>query len=302
MYGPAEATIDATWLRVDDDVHLGAPVDGTSLTLVDRRWRPVGPGQLGEIALSGSSLALGYLGSPKETARRFVPGPDGSRLYLTGDLARWEGRQVLRYHGRRDRQIKVHGQRLELEEVEGVLRNLPDVRDAVVAKEPGGPLHAVVVSQQPVAKLAEAMRTQLPIWAVPSRWSVVAELPKNASGKVDFAALPPAPSNAPEPPSHVETDAARALRAIWTELLGREPGPQEHFFDAGGTSLLLVRLQARIRHELGCMVTVGALFEATTLRTQVALLERLAPSAGPAAMQPARREALHRLQAHRKKP
>lgn len=136
-YGPTETTIYSMTGRVDRPVAdravpIGAPIAGTRIHVVDRWGRPALPGSTGELWIAGAGVATGYVDRAALTAERFVRGPDGERCYRTGDLVRWRGRW-LEYLGRTDLQVKVRGHRVELGEIESVLREHPDVADAVVA-------------------------------------------------------------------------------------------------------------------------------------------------------------------------
>ena len=140
MYGPTEAAIDVTsWLCRPEDVlnvPIGRPVSDTQVHVLDAALRPIPQGTVGELYLGGISLARGYVNRPDLTAERFVANPfgrEGERLYRTGDLVRWNGQGQLEYLGRIDEQVKVRGFRIELGEVEEQLRQVPGVREAVVA-------------------------------------------------------------------------------------------------------------------------------------------------------------------------
>ncbi|HVX38154.1 MAG TPA: amino acid adenylation domain-containing protein [Gemmatimonadaceae bacterium] len=142
LYGPAEATVDATfavWARHGEHAHrpIGLPIDNVQAFVLDRELRPVPIGVPGELYLAGHALARGYIGQPGQTAERFVPNPFsdelGARMYRTGDIVRRLRDGQLEYVGRRDHQVKIRGQRTELGEIETAIRHVPGVREAVVA-------------------------------------------------------------------------------------------------------------------------------------------------------------------------
>ncbi|MEU9507352.1 amino acid adenylation domain-containing protein [Micromonospora sp. NPDC048170] len=200
-YGPTEAVITATYRRIDrgwsggDRVPIGSAVGGHELLLLDADGHEALPGQPAELYLGGPCLARGYLGRDDLTAQRFVrlPGRDGV-FYRTGDLVRLDDDGELIFLGRTDRQVKLRGFRIELEEVEAVLVGLPQVRNAVVVLDSGPQgrprLTACVVPQGPAAdelpaEVRRRMAELLPAYMVPDRVLVLAELPVGATGKID---------------------------------------------------------------------------------------------------------------------
>ncbi|WP_410641563.1 amino acid adenylation domain-containing protein [Amycolatopsis sp. lyj-346] len=265
-YGPTEGTTLSTVYPVTADapapVPIGAPVGGSAAYVLDDRFAPVPPGVPGELFLGGPALARGYLGAPAATAKRFVPdpfGPPGARLYRTGDRARWRPGGALEFLGRVDHQVKIRGFRVELEEVEAVLREHDQVRDAVVTLLGDDPvtrrLVASVVADADV-DLRGLLAARLPSYMVPSRISRVPELPRTPAGKPDrravaareaaVAAGPPRPAG--RPPDAVE----KVVADVWAGVLGgAAPGTDDNFFEAGGNSLLLTRVRARLREESG---------------------------------------------------
>ncbi|WLE63029.1 amino acid adenylation domain-containing protein [Burkholderia plantarii] len=287
LYGPTEAAIDVTaWTCVDEAgraVPIGRPIASTQTWVLDARLNPVPPGVPGELYLGGAGLARGYLGRPDLTAERFVPDPfatvPGARLYRTGDLARWRTDGALDYLGRVDHQVKIRGLRIELGEIESALTALPSVREAVVVALDGR-LIAYVTSEASEALdpavLRTALSARLPDYMVPWRIVVLDALPLSPNGKVDRRALP-APEAANddganhEPPhAGIETD----LAAIWAELLGTTHiGRHDSFFDLGGHSLLVVRLNARIGLDLNASLPLATLFDARTLAAQAEAIE-----------------------------
>ncbi|HEX2204791.1 MAG TPA: amino acid adenylation domain-containing protein [Longimicrobium sp.] len=285
-YGPTETTVAATLHEVgaDDEasVPIGRPLSNTRVRVLDATLRPVPPGVPGELFVGGAGVARGYLGRPATTAERFVPDPfastPGDRLYATGDLARWRPDGTLEYLGRTDDQVKVRGFRVELGEIEALLRRLAGVRDAVAAVREDAPgdrrLVAYVVladPETPVDGLRDALRRDLPAYMVPSAFVALDALPLSPSGKVDRRALP-APRverSATGPLSRAEA----AVAALWREVLGGAAvGADDNFFDLGGNSLLLIRLAARIAETTGKAATAVELFRYPTVRAQAAWL------------------------------
>ena len=308
LYGPSEDTTYSTWDRVaadeDREPTIGRPLAGSDAWLLDPAGRPVPAGTPGELYLGGAGLSRGYLGRPALTAERYVPhpvpsvdGPGGARLYRTGDLARHLPDGRLQFLGRIDHQVKVRGFRIELGEVEAALAAHPAVaRCAVLVAGDGGAARLVAfveaadgASPEPSA-LAEHLRRRLPVAMVPSVFTVLDALPLTPNGKTDrraLATLTSSGSGGLAPGSDAPYVAPRnafeeRLAGLWAELLGVERvGVDDNFFALGGHSLLVTRLVARLRDELGVEVPLREVFDAPTLGELAGRLERLAPAATP---------------------
>ncbi|MFG3014183.1 non-ribosomal peptide synthetase [Streptomyces cinerochromogenes] len=298
LYGPTECTVDATTTPVEarHDPHLGAPLPGVGLYLLDPDLRPVPDGEPGEICLAGTGLARGYLGRPGLTAARFVPDPfaaNGSRLYRTGDLARRRPDGTLACLGRLDHQIKLRGFRIEPGEIEAVLAGHPLVAECVVVKRDDVPAAPALVAycrsvpsapRRPDEEDLDAWaRRHLPDHMVPAAYVVVDAFPLNGSGKVDRAGLP-----RPEPRTSGTPDRTAAHTAptgpyeelvarTWCEVLGvEEVGADEDFFRIGGNSLLAIRVAARIRRATRLAIPMSTVFANPRLRALAAHLEQAA--------------------------
>ncbi|CAL9664630.1 amino acid adenylation domain-containing protein [Streptomyces sp. enrichment culture] len=280
LYGPTEAAVDVTYHACDPaqagPVPIGRPVWNTRLYVLDAALQPCPPGVPGELYLAGVQLADGYLGRPELTASRFVCdpfGPAGARMYRTGDLARWSPRGEVEYLGRTDHQVKLRGQRVELGEVEAALAARPGV-DGACAVVREDRLVGYVTGDADPADVRAALARRLPEHLVPAAVVVLAEFPLSPSGKLDRRELP-APvfggdAGARSPASPREA----ALVRLFAEVLQvAGAGPDDAFFDLGGTSLLAVRLVARVREEFGTELTIGSLFEAPTPAALAARLE-----------------------------
>ncbi|WP_435406628.1 amino acid adenylation domain-containing protein, partial [Nocardia implantans] len=283
-YGPAEATV-VTGHPVRDNaavaVPIGVPVANTRVHVLDRQLLPVPPGAPGELYVAGVQLARGYLGAPAMTAERFVAHAGGARLYRTGDIVRWRD-GVLEYLGRGDFQVKLRGQRVELGEIEAVLARHPQVRHAAVAVVRGGSgdrlaAYVVVAPGQTLdeAALLQHARAALPSSMVPSAVVTLAELPLNASGKLDRKALPE-PRLVTRPYRAPGTPLERTVLEVFDEVLdlgvGHRVGMDDDFFELGGTSLVATRAVSRLRTLTGAEVRVQWFF---TDPTPAALAARI---------------------------
>jgi amino acid adenylation domain-containing protein len=273
QYGPTENTQASTFYRAvpgsadGSTVPIGRPIPNVSIHLLDPEGNPVPIGLHGEIYIGGVGISRGYLNHPDPTAAKFLPDPfsdqPGARLYRTGDLACRLPDGNLRFLGRTDHQVKVRGNRVELGEVEAVLREHPGVRQAVVMLREDRPGDARLIayavlhphSTATPAQLQEHLRQLLPSYMLPSIIVLLQSLPLTSSGKVDRLALP-APSTTAAPASlslvAPRTRAEAAIAEIWQELLDLDQvGAHDNFFDLGGHSLLAMQAISLVKKRLG---------------------------------------------------
>jgi amino acid adenylation domain-containing protein len=302
MYGPTEAAIDLVWHRCRTGeegkaIPIGRPIAGCAAYVLDPALAPLPAGLPGELWLGGIALARGYAGQPVLTADAFRPSPfgGGERLYCTGDRVRWRPDGELEFLGRMDEQVKIRGVRVEPGDVEAALRRLAGVREAAVvaAGGSGGPrLVAFLVTEKawgPRRDLRSSLREILPEALVPSAFSVVDELPRTSSGKVDRRALAErAAAVVARAENYVppRTPVEEILVAIWTELLnGAQVGLHDNFFDLGGHSLLAIRLASRIARAFGVDLPLEDVFTHPTVAAQA---ERIAAASGALSAPPLR--------------
>jgi amino acid adenylation domain-containing protein len=281
-YGPTETTVSVTGVQLvgswSSPLPIGRPLPNHRCYILDERLTPVRPGDAGELYVSGVGLAHGYLHDPGLTALRFLPDPfagkPGERMYRTGDQVRWEPDGSLAFLGRLDGQIKVHGQRLEVGEVEAAVASHPSVVQAAVhlRRLRSGQTQLVAYVTPESAPDSDELRRylggRLPGYMVPSRFVRLDVLPLNSSSKVDFAALKslvdavgPGPGAGAAWPTSIHAGVADA----WRDVLGEEPHPAAEFVGAGGDSLLAMRLAAVLRDRFGCSSSVADIFRAGTL-------------------------------------
>ncbi|MFE3443857.1 non-ribosomal peptide synthase/polyketide synthase [Nocardia sp. NPDC059180] len=280
LYGPTEAAVSVTYWPAGDgtqaSVPIGLPQWNTRVYVLDSRLRPVPAGVRGELYLAGDQLARGYLSQAAQTAGRFVANPfdTGARMYRTGDLVVWRAPSTaeparLEYLGRTDFQVKFRGQRIELGEIESALLAQPGVSQAVAMVRPsdvGDRLVAYAVPRpghtMEQRDLLDAAAEFLPAYMVPSAVVVLADLPLNASGKLDRQALPEPVFEVGEfrPPTDPKE---QAVAGVFADLLGVERvGADDDFFALGGNSLLATRVVARLNEALDTEVSVRDLFDA----------------------------------------
>lgn len=286
VYGPTEAVIFASaWCcpanLPETALPIGHAIHGTYIRILDEHGRPLPFGLAGEICIGGAALAEGYLNCPAATQHAFIGDPlrAGERLYRSGDVGWLATDGLLHFVGRRDRQVKLRGYRVELGEIETVLLACPGVRQAAVklVSVGGRPaLHAWVAG--PEARAVDPLRrhltSRLPDYMVPAGFTCLPELPLGATGKIAYDLLPePAPTVADvasRPPSgHLE----RSLLALWRLALKNERlGVTDNFFAAGGDSLAAVDILAGIETLLGQPVPLFQLTEHPTVEQLAAVL------------------------------
>ncbi len=289
-YGPTENTTISTIHMVGEAVDpsqpvpIGRPIAQTDVHVLASDGSAAPVGVVGEIALGGDGLALGYWRRPDATAERFVT-HKGERLYLSGDLGRWRADGTLEFRGRADDQVKVRGFRIEPGEVEAALAHHPSVSRASVLVRGGRAgtkrlVAAVVPAGDPPAPgdLAAHLAGRLPPAMVPAEFIVLDSLPLAATGKIDRAALAAMPgreATAAPPPS--DAGAVVTVVQILAEVLEvpvERVTPDADFFALGGHSLLALELTARVCEAFGATVELRDVLAEPTARAIAALLSQ----------------------------
>jgi len=298
-YGLTETTVCSTFFTVAPDdaaerawVPIGRPVVNTDVYVLDDRLACVPVGCPGELYIGGAGLARGYHRRPELTAERFVPNPfrAGERMYRTGDVARWLANGCLEYLHRKDDQVKIRGHRVELGEIDAVLRDHPGVRGAFVTVREDAPGDRRVIAYvvpdgagRTTSDLHAFLAERLPPHMIPAAFVFLDALPLSKNGKVDAKALPAPETDRPElaaayaaPQSEME----RRIAAIWQSVLGvAEVGVHDNFFELGGNSLLIAQVHRRLKDELAADFPLVEMF---TLSTVSALARRIGGGGGPA--------------------
>lgn len=302
MYGPTETTIWSTVQLVSrgsQPVSIGRPIANTQIYILDSDLKPLPSGEVGELYIGGDGLARGYLHKPEITAERFIPNPvpeqPSARIYRTGDLARFLPSGEIQYEGRADHQIKIHGIRVEPEEMEKPILEFPGVkRCLVVARDDDGGdkrliAYIVPVDGEPIQSTAlrNHLASKLPQYLIPSAFVSLHEFPLTFNGKIDRKALPDpaqpiaAPIGVAEGP---RDEIEYRLVTIWEDVLRVKPiGLRDNFFDLGGHSLMAARLLARIDQSLGKEIPLAAILEAPTIEEQARLIRGHASQESPSA-------------------
>lgn len=325
MYGPTETTVWSSATEVMRGmarITIGEPIANTRFYILDDRLQPVPLGAPGELFIAGAGVARGYFRRPDLTAEKFLPDPftPQERMYRTGDEVRQFADGAIEFLGRMDQQIKLRGFRIELGEIEVALRGIPGVRDAVAALQHDDRgetvLAAYYTGHAEITSVAvrQALRTQLPLYMVPSVLHRLASLPLTPNGKIDRRALPDLASSVSTPQADASAESALfpsaesgmrvggaqssvapassaliaeaphgALKSwprsemlrIWKRLFKTDAiDENSDFFDLGGHSLLLARLQILVKDRFGVALTLADVFHHPQLGDLTGWLER----------------------------
>ncbi|MFT0174411.1 amino acid adenylation domain-containing protein [Paraburkholderia mimosarum] len=295
-YGPTEATIFATFHHVPGSASgkpasIGRPVTDTEILILDEQFHELRPGQVGELFVAGSCVARGYLNNEALTRERFVAHPSrpGARMYRTGDLARWLPDGTVQYIGRRDEQVKIRGNRVELGEIESFLATQRGV-DKVAVVLTGGDADRVreVVAYlvtnglagsfaQVVQSIRDNVCTHLPDYMRPGRYIELLDMPLTVNGKTDkaalraqFAASAKAPADGPADGNSME----RLVFDVFRTVLQRSDfGLRDSFFDVGGHSLLVAEIVIALEERLNTKVYLRDVYQHQTVAALAAHLQ-----------------------------
>ncbi len=272
VYAPTETTtfsvISIVKKSSSESINLGFPIANTQFYILDPYMNPVPNGCIGELYIGGDGVSRGYLNRMSLTKERYLDNPfaskkqiqhDVTKMYKTGDLVSYMPNGALKYIGRVDFQIKIHGYRVELGEIENALSKYPSVKEGVVIVRedtPGDKRLAAYVTpadnKLTIGKLRNFIKSHLPSYMVPSDFVVLDQFPLNSNGKIDRNKLPVPEKQSAEDRHHAEPKTATEIRlvSIWKNLLkGADIGIDDNFFDLGGHSLLITQLAYQLKRE-----------------------------------------------------
>lgn len=291
-YGPTEATV--TTLRCDDysevniDNRIGKPIENIQVYVLSDEKKQVPVGAPGELYISGAGVARGYLNQPELTQQSFINNPysfqgeKDQRLYKTGDMVRWLDDGSLVYLGRKDRQVKVSGYRIELSEIESQLLGCVDIKQAhVTAKKKAKRFYLVayvVLSENSntecLDEIKKFLSTKLPAYMQPEIITPLDAIPLNQNGKVDYQQLPDVALTR-HPYVAPVNDIEKSWCEIWQTVLAvKRVGITDSFFAIGGNSMTAIRLIAALSHQLNIDVPLALLFEQKTISAIISRLEQ----------------------------
>jgi amino acid adenylation domain-containing protein len=292
VYGPTENTTFTSWYVVQGvakdakTIPIGYPIANTQIYVVDTHLQPVPIGVPGELHIGGDGLAWGYLNRPGLTAEKFIPNPfanslvgesgAGSRLYKTGDIVRYLPDGSIEFIGRRDQQVKVHGFRIELSEIEMTLSEHAGIQNAVAMAREDRPgekqlVAYIVPNGKPptFSAMRDFLRQKLPEYMIPTAFVVLEQIPLTPNRKVDRRALPtPEKTRAELETSLVapRNPVEEKLAKIWADMLQRERvGIHDNFFELGGHSLLATRIISQVQEAFQVSLPLRVLFEMPTV-------------------------------------
>jgi amino acid adenylation domain-containing protein len=267
------------------NVPIGKPIHNVKTFVLDAALQPVPIGVVGELFVGGEALARGYIGDSAMTDGKFMtlPLPEPRRVYRTGDLAKYLPDGTLIYLGRADTQVKLRGFRVELSEIETVLRMHPRVAAGAVVMRRGVINAADQLIGYVVFKTGQDtdlnairghLRANLPEYMVPAQLVVLDRLPMTPSGKIDRRALPaPSEQQASAVMAHPTDEIETRLLDLWQGLLHTDAiGIHDSFFECGGNSLLAIQLITRINRQFKCELAVSMLFHTTTIAQFASLI------------------------------
>jgi amino acid adenylation domain-containing protein len=286
VYGPTETTVWSTICEIkasrdtnheDAPESIGRPITNTQIYILDQGLQPVPIGVIGELYIGGDGVARGYLNRPELNAGSFLNNPfkSNSRIYKTGDLARYLPNGNIEYLGRIDNQVKIRGFRIEIGEIENVLDKHPQVEEGVVVVREDSRRHKQLVayvvagqSQPSIPELRQFLKAQLPDYMIPGVFVILEALPLTPNGKVDRRELALRGVRSQESGVRSQEEERESHRLegelikIWEEVLGVEQiGIRDNFFEVGGHSLLTAILQSKIAKGLGIEISIMDIFQ-----------------------------------------
>lgn len=294
-YGPTEATVWCIAHQIQKGdvfktIPIGKAIAGVKIHLLDKNLQLVPYGAVGEIYISGNGLSKGYLNQKELTKTKFINNPfadkDGyARLYKSGDLGRYLHDGNIEFLGRADSQIKLRGFRIELDEIENIILDHPEVAEAsvvVLAKNEGfsnGMLVAYVVPKPgfEVDKVAASLRLELPKHMVPAKIIPLEKFVTLPNGKVDKKYLQNTSIevvNTNKEKEEATTKTQKALLAIWKDILGfNDLSITDNFFEIGGDSIMTIQVIAKVRKE-GMAISPSQLFEYQTIEELASFVDK----------------------------
>lgn len=291
--GATEATIWSNYYNIDEvgstwqSIPYGMPIQNARYYVLGDNYsiRPIGtPGELYIGGINGNCLALGYINDTKLTDSKFVSSPfnDNERLYKTGDSARWYENGTLEFLGRLDDQVKIHGYRIEIEEIERQILQLDDIRQAVVIVKENKNfekyLCAFIVAYETVSEemIKNKLSETLPKYMIPSYIIIIDSIPMTNNGKVDKKKLSEYEVTVEKLVcNYAETQVQEQIEEIWKEVLDvKEHIPIDvSYYDYGGNSLNASMIVARLNKKFGVNLTLKEFFSHTTILEQAEFVE-----------------------------
>ena len=292
-YGPTEFTVCSSFYQVSNERHqknipIGRPVSNTLSVIVDNEGRLVPQGAIGELCLIGRQMSRGYWKQEELTKKHFVDCTflSGQKMYRTGDLARWNEEGLLEYLGRIDNQVKLHGYRIELEEIVNRINHCPGVTSAVVVVHKQGNVDFLIAyytseGNKEILDIQEALMAEMPSYMVPSKFVRIDQMPLTSHGKIDYKALP-VPKGNNESRVAPQTEKEKQVLELVTRMLNTtQIGVTDNLLYWGLSSLSAMRLSALIQHQLKGYIKMVDIMKRPTVRAIASLLSNNSDNALP---------------------
>ncbi len=289
-YGPTENSITSTIFKYSSEsecynsLPIGKPISNTSAYILSDSLQLMGIGEVGELCLAGKGLSRGYLNLPELTAQKFINNPfiENSKLYETGDLAKFLSNGDIEYIGRKDNQVKIRGYRIELEGVESKLLDINEIKSAVVLTENDRLIayillnDNVVVDSDTIAAWKKQLLNQIPEYCVPYNFKIIKRLPITSNGKIDRKALLTeecinifSSTKITKP----RTESEKLVLDVWKESLNLgDIDVFSNFFEIGGHSIIAVKIVIKIRKKTGIRIPLSSVFQNQTIEEFAKLL------------------------------
>lgn len=292
QYGPTETTVGCFISKVskeDEIISIGKPMDNTFAFLLDNNKKPVKFGEIGEIAIGGAGVSLGYLNQKELTDKVFIKNTlsknknDSNKLYLTGDLAKLLPNGELQYIGRSDQQVKIRGFRIEIGEIEHALMAIFNIKTAIVLVK-NDLLVAFIVTKDQINENIDIIQSwrnelvsQLPNYMVPNIFHVLQKIPTTQNDKIDRTALLDYKSNSQDAVKNIapRTEQEQLVATIWEDTLNlKNIDVYSNFFEIGGHSIKAVKVMIEVEKHIGKRIPLSALFEHPTIEKFAKLLNK----------------------------
>ncbi|OUM56531.1 hypothetical protein PIROE2DRAFT_18827, partial [Piromyces sp. E2] len=295
-YGPTECYY-CTYKEINEEkeskITIGSPICNCKLYILDKYMNPVPVGVEGEIYIGGHGVGKGYLNRKELTNRRFIANPFNQEyddhnkiMYRSGDLGKWTENGEIEYLGRMDFQVKIHGQRIELNEIENVMKEIPKIDQAIVIDKEKDNKEKYLIGyyickcEFESKKIREYLRTKLPIYMVPSYFERIEKIPITNNGKLDRRALPE-PSNEnmiKDQYIKPETEIEKKICSIYSEVLNypeNDIGKMCDFYELGGESLSAIRVSSMIGKELNVQINIKDILQHPTVNELSKYIEEI---------------------------
>ncbi|WP_438711360.1 non-ribosomal peptide synthetase [Aquimarina muelleri] len=286
-YGPTEATVGCVVCEIkksEEPIHIGKPIDNTSIYILDNSRQLVPLGVVGEIYIGGEGVARGYLNQSQLTKEKFVNNPFNKEeiLYKTGDIGCWLPNGTINFIGRKDNQVKIRGYRIELEEIESALNQLESIEESVVLVKKDNydfeqlVAYVIFAKETDVRFLQKELEKKLPEYMVPKIYVPIDKMPLTHNGKINRKILPTPKDSAYNQKKIIEpsSDTETKLVLLWQEILELDTvSVLDDFFELGGHSLLAVKLSFAITKTCNVKFDISTIFKHPTLQSQAQFID-----------------------------